>query len=77
MSLFDELVHESKDTGRPKCSLVHILQTFPPEQVNDLRKALADINAITSAALSRKLTALGYPVSQLTVARHRRHDCSC
>lgn len=77
MSLFDELVHDSKDTGRQKCSLVHILQTFPPEQVNDLRKALADVASISSAALSRKLTALGYPVSQLTVARHRRHDCSC
>lgn len=79
MSLFDELARDSKDTGRQKCSLVHILATFPPEQVNDLQKALADPAHITSAAIARKLQAepYNYDVSELTVARHRRHACSC
>lgn len=77
MSLFEELVAESKNTGRPKCSLHYILRDFPPEQVNDLLKALADTSNITSAALARKLQSLGFNVSELTLARHRRHACSC
>jgi hypothetical protein len=76
MTLFDELVAESKGSNRDLCSVRKILDTFPGEQVNDLLKALAD-RSITGAAISRKLTALGYPISGLTVQRHRRHDCSC
>jgi hypothetical protein len=76
MSLFDELVAESKDTGRPICSVRRILSEFPAEHVNDLLKALADSN-VNGAAIARKLSSMGFHVTGLTIQRHRRHDCSC
>jgi hypothetical protein len=76
MSLFDELAAESKGNNRELCTVRKILDAFPADHVNDLLKALAD-RSITGAAISRKLTSLGFPVSGLTVQRHRRHDCSC
>lgn len=76
MNFLEDLIKESRQSNRMKCSVAVLLATFPVDLVEDLHRALADPR-VNSSVLARKLTDMGHEVSQQTVARHRRAACSC
>lgn len=59
-----------------RCALAGILCALEPDDAETLVALLAD-STVTGAAISRGLLAIGHPVPQQTVTRHRAGDCAC
>lgn len=61
---------------RPPCTVTLILAQLDPKDVALVTEAL-DNRSITGKAIADVLSNAGHPISQGSVTRHRRGDCSC
>lgn len=67
-----------EDNGRlpgPPCSVRTILEKLEPDTAEELREALA--GSYKTSDIVRVLQQLGHGISQGTLSRHRRNECSC
>lgn len=74
MSLRDELSHYRFGPGQV-CTVRTML-----EDAGDQRDEIAELIAdkrVTASSLSRLLRDHGYEISQGTITRHRRKECTC
>lgn len=71
--LADAIKAETRGSGTV-CTISVL--NLPRDIRADLDAALRDA-AVTSAAVARALTALGFQVSRTTIARHRNGECQC
>lgn len=60
---------------RPRCAVAVALEALSPEDADTLTEALA--SDLPSSGISRALRALGHPVPDFTLNRHRRKGCAC
>ena len=83
MSLSDRLQNASATAKASVCKIGKLLQTdqLPLEDKKYLSTILDtpenDPNRVTNAALARVLREEGFDISDSSVDRHRRGDCSC
>jgi hypothetical protein len=73
MSLADTLATRRSNVG---CGMRKVLASLPPKDRDALLAALDD-PSYSGAVLSRMLREEGVMVSDFTIRRHRRTDCSC
>lgn len=76
MALSDAIAAELHAMPGPKCSIRTVLTKLNPEDHTELTQAL-QTDHIPSAAIARALKAEGHNIGESTVARHRKHGCSC
>lgn len=76
-SLLDEIGRQAANNRRtgPACAVATVLGSLEVDDAEDLRKALA--GHYTGSAIGRALRDRGYAVSDYTINRHRRGDCTC
>lgn len=60
----------------PSCKIAQLLSSLDEEDRAGLIIAFQDLG-ITTTAIYKGLRRAGYDISQSTVARHRRGDCTC
>jgi hypothetical protein len=83
MSLSDRLSSAQLDAKNLFCKIGNLLQgdnlsAKDREQLETaLNTPLTDSKRITNAALARLLREEGYDISDSSMDRHRRKDCSC
>lgn len=75
MGLLDEFRNEGV-RPRVRCQVIVILEAMTETDADDLKAALADAT-VTAAAIERVLNRRNIKLSQGTIARHRRGECSC
>lgn len=75
MGLLDDFKNEGV-RPRVRCQVTVILDTMSKGDAADLRAALADIT-VTGAAIERVLGRRGVKLSQNSITRHRRKECTC
>jgi hypothetical protein len=68
---------EASQRNRPgyRCGVCKLLDELPADDAEALRSALEDPH-VQGAQIARALHAEGIDVSQHSVQRHRRQDCS-
>ena len=74
-SLFAEIEAENTHVG-PRCTVAVILDELTPEDAAALRAAFSK-QAFTAAAIARTLRKRGHRITDGTVQRHRKGECSC
>jgi hypothetical protein len=83
MSLSDRLSSAQSDAKNVFCKIGNLLQgdNLPARDREQLETALnaplTDSKRITNAALARVLREEGHDISDSSMDRHRRKDCSC
>ena len=75
MGLLDEINANRQRTGTT-CSVETVMAALDKKDRADLEAALADFG-VTGSAIARALQARGHKVTQHTIQRHRRKDCTC
>lgn len=75
MGLMDEIRQEIPKKG-PRCSIRTAMEEMDPADAKELKLAFED-RSIPGTAIFRALKARGLEVSDHTLQRHRRKECSC
>lgn len=82
MALIDDLIRDSYRKAKGVCKVAATLSDLDGVEVDGenagavLREAI-DNPRITSGAIARLLTRVGYPLAHSTVQRHRKQECPC
>ena len=74
-TLADTLSKQKPRSGGPSCALCEIILTLQPEDVEALNQALTD-SRMSAGMIRLALEQHGYSVSDNTLRRHRRRECS-
>ena len=75
MGLLDDFKNEGV-RPRVRCQVAVVLDTMSKADAADLRAAMGDIT-VTGAAIERVLARRNVKLSQGSITRHRRGQCSC
>lgn len=76
MALTAEAFAEASRPRRQRCGMFSVLAALDAQDRAVVEQVLAD-GSINANAIARTLEANGHKVSQQTVQRHRREQCSC
>lgn len=75
---FAERASERPARKIASCAIRTILDGLPPDEADALRGMLADdIKIRPHTSLVADFADEGYDLSDATVGKHRRHECSC
>lgn len=75
MGLLDDFKNEGV-RPRVRCQVTVILDSMTEADAADLKAALGDVT-VTGAAIERVLQRRGVRLSQNSITRHRRGECTC
>lgn len=73
-SLFDEILDANGLV--PRCQMRTVLDKLPDGDKETLTNLLKD-ESVTGSAIARVLRGRGYQITEGSLRRHRRGECSC
>lgn len=74
-ALSDALAHESDSQPRPRCAIARLKAELDPADLTVLQQALE--GTMYGTKIARALRATGHNVSQYSITRPRKRECSC
>jgi hypothetical protein len=75
MGILDEIMNEKRRKSR-ECQILAVMKSMDKAEAAELETALGDF-MIQTSAITRVLNRKGHSISQSSIARHRRMDCTC